>query len=289
MKKYLFILLLLASQKSKAQINGINSIFNQSSYSFYYPDSNNYLLNGCNDYNTLVKQIDSLCPFTTNEFYGNLNNINVDTTLNLMFGLHDQVPWHDTLYTECKFKFNYNNKSSHWYGFYKKSTINNENAFIMIPGSGTFQSLKLAEGDPNNYHNLNGNTRTKCLQYGDLYVYNKINEEYRSFWGMTTPFDYQRLDYDYLTSYTDLNGNHWAANMYIEIIAAVKTLKKKYKNVFIMGLSSGGFPALLCGILGGADGVNCAAGISSWSYNGFQTPNLDQPYFANLLNYNKFD
>lgn len=272
-----------------AQINGINSIFNQPNYSFFSSDSNNYLLDGCNDYNTLVKQIDSLCPFTTNEFYGNLNNINVDTTLNLMYGLHNQVPWHDTLYTECKFKFNYNNKPSHWYGFYKKSTINNENAFIMIPGSGTFQSLKLAEGDPTNYHNLNGNTRAKCLQYGDLYVYNKINEEYRSFWRMITPTNYKRLDYDYLTTYTDLNGNHWAANMYIEIIAAIKTLKKKYKNVFIMGLSSGGFPALLCGILGKADGINCAAGISSWSYNGFQIPTLDQPYFSNLLDYYTFD
>lgn len=266
-----------------AQISPIEDIFNQDNYSFYSADSNNYIMNESFNYPVLTSMINTASPFNTQDFYADLSQVNADSNLHLMYGLHQQVPNHDSLYTECYFNFNYKNINSKWYAFYKKSIVDTNIAFLVVPGSGTFQSLKIAEGDPNNYHNLNGVVRDKCLQYGDFYVYSKINQEFRSFWRRNPIGGCQRLDYDYLTPYTDFNGKHWAANMYIELVAAVKALKKKYKRVFVLGLSNAGFPVLISGIYGEADGIGCAAGISTWSYNGFSLPNNENPYFSGIL------
>lgn len=274
--------------QANSQIGSVNSLFSLDGYGFFTQDSNNYLYNEITNYPDLTHLIDSLCPFGPVDFYSNLDGITTDDSITKLYGLHDQVPWKDSEFVEMTSSYNFNNKTSHWYGFYKKSWGDTNVAFLVIPGSGVHESIKIASGDTDDYHNMNGKVREKCLKYGDFYVYSKQNENFNSIWGRVDTV-YKRLDYDYLTPYTDFNGNHWAANMYIDIVAAVKQLKKKYKKVIVMGLSNGGFPALIGGLQGGADGINCAAGISSFSYNGFVVPNNDNPYFSNLLNVYTFD
>ena len=287
--KYLFLCLVyVVPIQANSQIGSINSIFSLSGYGFFTQDSNNYLYNEITNYSNLTHLIDSVCPFGPLDFYSNLDGITTADTITKLYGLHNQVPWKDTEFVEMTSSYSFNNKTSQWYGFYKKSWGDTNVAFLVIPGSGVHESIKIASGDIGNYHNMNGKVREKCLKYGDFYVYSKQNENFNSIWKNVNSV-YQRLDYDYLTPYTDFNGNHWAANMYIDIVAAVKQLKKKYKKVIVMGLSNGGFPALICGLQGGADGINCAAGISSFSYNGFVTPTNDNPYFSNLLNIYTFD
>jgi len=287
--KYLFLCLVyVVPIQANSQIGSINSIFSLSGYGFFTQDSNNYLYNEITNYSNLTHLIDSVCPFGPLDFYSNLDGITTADTITKLYGLHNQVPWKDTEFVEMTSSYSFNNKTSQWYGFYKKSWGDTNVAFLVIPGSGVHESIKIASGDVGNYHNMNGKVREKCLKYGDFYVYSKQNENFNSIWKNVNSV-YQRLDYDYLTPYTDFNGNHWAANMYIDIVAAVKQLKKKYKKVIVMGLSNGGFPALICGLQGGADGINCAAGISSFSYNGFVTPTNDNPYFSNLLNIYTFD
>jgi hypothetical protein len=287
--KYLFLCLVyVVPIQANSQIGSINSIFSLNGYGFFTQDSNNYLYNEITNYPNLTHLVDSVCPFGPLDFYSNLDGITTADSITKLYGLHNQVPWKDTEFVEMTSSYSFNNKTSHWYGFYKKSWGDTNVAFLVIPGSGVHESIKIASGDIGNYHNMNGKVREKCLKYGDFYVYSKQNENFNSIWKNVNGV-YQRLDYDYLTPYTDFNGNHWAANMYIDIVAAVKQLKKKYKKVIVMGLSNGGFPALICGLQGGADGINCAAGISSFSYNGFVTPTNDNPYFSNLLNIYTFD
>jgi hypothetical protein len=92
-----------------AQIVPIENIFNQDNYSFYSADSNNYILNESKNYTVLTEMINASSPFTTQDFYADLNQIQADSNIHLMYGLHAQVPNHDSLYTECYFDFNFKN------------------------------------------------------------------------------------------------------------------------------------------------------------------------------------
>lgn len=102
-----------------AQISPIEDIFNQDNYSFYSADSNNYIMNESFNYPVLTSMINTASPFNTQDFYADLSQVNADSNLHLMYGLHQQVPNHDSLYTECYFNFNYKNINSKWYAFYK--------------------------------------------------------------------------------------------------------------------------------------------------------------------------
>ncbi|MEN9339195.1 MAG: hypothetical protein RIQ62_507 [Bacteroidota bacterium] len=285
---FFFFLLFLIPQWGKAQIAPLNSIFTRSPYGFYSQDSDNYLYPSVNSYAELTSLIDSICPFQTSDFFTNLSEVMPNSGVQLLYGLHNQVPWKDTEFTEMRSSYTFKNKSSYWYGFYKKSWADTNTAFLVIPGSGSHEAIKIASGDVNDYHNFNGRVRDKCLSYGDMYVYSKQNECFNGIW-KNAGGTYSLLDYDFFTPFTDLGGNHWAANMYIDLVAAVKYLKSRYQKVIIMGLSNAGFPALVCGLTAEADGINCASGISSWSYNGFLLPNNENPYFANLFNVYTFD
>jgi hypothetical protein len=159
--------------------------------------------------------------------------------------------------------------------------MNSTTAFLIIPGTGIHGGFHIAEGNPTDYQNMPLPIKDVCLPYGDVYTYVKPNEDFRNIWKNSGSPYYKKLDYNYYTPYTDLHGNHWAANMTIESIAIVRYLKMKYQKVIVLGLSNGGIAALIAAVEGWADGVNCASGLSVTDYDGFPLTNFENPYYAN--------
>lgn len=277
------------TSKIKAQVTDFNTYFDRPSFYFYYPDSNNLIYNELLSQEDMVAQIDSIFPFYTNDFYNAYLGIAVSTEITELPGLHNLLPTFDEKAQEIKGAFSLNNKTNYWYAYYKKSEADTTTAIAIFPGHGNNQSFYIANEELDNYHNFNCIIKQKALEFGDVYMIVKPNEEFRALWKTTAPGIYQSLDYDVLGPYTDLIGKNWAANLYIEFLAQLKYLKSKYKRVLVMGLSNGGLPALVCGLEAGVDAINCASGLSVSSYNGFPVGNNENPLFSNLLNYYALD
>jgi hypothetical protein len=294
MKRFLiaksFLLLIFFTLSSlhylKAQAFDFNSFFTGQAITFSAPDSNNMIYDELKNPTDMVNQLDSIFPFYTNEFYGAYAGIQPDDTITFLYGLHDSLPTFDSKASEIKGKFLLNNKTDYWYSYYKKSIRDTTTAIVIFPGFGANESFHIANDNSSDYHNADCLVKEKALMYGDVYIIVKPNEEFRSIW-KTVPYYsyYGKLSYDVLTPYTVLLGKSWASNLYIEFLAQLKYLKSRYKKVIVMGLSNGGFPVLVCGLEAGADGVNCASGLSVTSFTGFPVPNNENPFFSGLFDY----
>jgi hypothetical protein len=281
----LFFFIILASHGVKAQAFDFNSFFSEAALGFDTPDSNNMIYDEVKDATQMVKQLDSIFPFKTTEFYGAYPGIKTDDTITYLQGLHNELPTFNSKAIEVKGKFTLNNKTDYWYSYYKKSTQDTTTAILIFPGTGDHQSFHIANDETDNYHDADCLIKEKALSYGDVYIIVKPNEDFRSIWTTISDLYYNKLDYDILGPYTTLMGKNWAANLYIELLAQLKYLKSKYKKVIVMGLSNGGLPVLVCGLEAGVDGINCASGLSVTSYNGFPVTNNENPFFSGLLDY----
>lgn len=283
----LLLITTLIPGRGKAQAFNFDDFFHIRAITFSSPDSNNMIYDQLHDVNEMVYQLDSVLPFTTNEFYGAYPGIHVSDTMSFLPGLHDQIipSGFDDKASEVKGSFTLNDKTGYWYAYYKKSIVDTTTAIVILPGSGYHESFQVANENPIDYHNYGCIIKNKCLDYGDVYITVKINEDFRSIWKDTSDNHYNKLDYDVLGPYSDYMGKNWAANLYIELLGQLKYLQTKYKRVLLLGLSNGGFPALVCGLEANIDGINCASGLSTSSYTGFPVPNNENPYFGNLFSY----
>ena len=290
----LFIVLYLIScafpgKEIKAQAFDFNTFFTAPAIGFFTPDSNNMIYDELKNPAAMVAQLDSIFPYSAEEYYGSYSKIQVQNSISFLPGLHNQLPLFDNQAAEVKGQFTLNEKIDYWYAYYKKSIQDTTTAIIIFPGSGLHESFLISNNEPNDYHNQDCFIKEKCLEYGDVYVIVKPNEDFRSIWKTVSPGLYKKLDYDVMGPYTDFMGKNWAANLYIELLAQLKYLQSKYKRVLVIGLSNGGFPALVCGLEAEVDGINCASGISTTSYTGFPVPNNQNPLFSNLFNYYALD
>lgn len=206
--------------------------------------------------------------------------IALDTIIEIP-ALHTSAPQYDTVLQEVKGLFTLDSILGAWYAYRCKSKVDTSTAFLIIPGTGYHQGWLIATADTNNYHNILMPIRNKCLEHGDVYVYVKPNEDFRVMWKSVWGWN-SKMDYDVLGPYSDYQGINWAANMVIEATAAVKTLRKKYNKVIVMGLSNGGFPALIAGIQGEAHGTVLACGLTIADYEGFPVPNNENPLYYRM-------
>ena len=278
-----FILLVCSTHKSSSQAFPLNDIFTQYyAITFLSNDSNNFILDQVQSFNDLTRIVQHECPFSIYNAE-HLNDIVPLNVFNPIYGLHNQLPWADTVLQEMNGSFSIDTVVKNWYAYYNKSSVDSTTAFFIIPGTGTHSGWQIASGNPNDYHNIPMPIKDKCLQYGDVYTYVKPNEDFRSIWKDAGATYYMKLDYNYFTPYTDFYGFNWAANMQIECTAAIKCLKLKYNKVIVLGLSNGGIPALIAGLEGGADGINCASGTSAAERYGFPLNNFENPYFYNMF------
>jgi hypothetical protein len=293
--KYLTLFFLIVTsctfvtKKVNAQAFDFNTFFNTKAIAFNAPDSNNMIYNEMRNSSDMAFQLDSVLPFYTQEFYGAYPLIKTSDSITFLPGLHTNLPAFDTEAAEIKGAFSLNNTTSYWYAYYKKSIVDTTTAILIFPGSGANESFHIAHNEPTDYHNLNCFIKNKDLEYGDVYIIVKPNEDFRSFWKNIGDNTYNKLDYDVMGPYTDFMGKNWAANLYIELLAQIKYLQSKYKKVIVTGLSNGGFPVLVCGLEAGVNGINCASGISVTSYLGFPVPNNENPYFGGLFDYYALD
>lgn len=278
----LFVLgTLLSSINGSAQAINLNDLFTEyNAITFFTNDSANFIYPEATSMADLQAIIKKDCPFTIQQAEHPENIHPIDTLIALQ-GLHNQMPQYDTILQEVKGLFLYDTIHQPWYAYYNHSKVDSSTAFLIIPGTGIHNGLHIAEGDSTNYQNLPKPIKQVCLPYGDVFTYVKPNEDFRNIWRNTGTSFYKKLNYNYFTPYTDLKGKPWGANMTIECIALVKYLKLKYQKVIVLGLSNAGFPALIAALEGGADGVNCASGLSVASYSGFPLNNFENPYYTN--------
>ncbi len=278
----LFVLgTLLSSISGSAQAIDLNDLFTEyNAITFFTNDSANFIYPEATSMADLQAIIKKDCPFTIQQAE-HPENIHPIDTLIVLQGLHNQMPQYDTILQEVKGLFLYDTIHQPWYAYYNHSKVDSSTAFLIIPGTGIHNGLHIAEGDSTNYQNLPKPIKQVCLPYGDVFTYVKPNEDFRNIWRNTGTSCYKKLNYNYFTPYTDLKGKPWGANMTIECIALVKYLKLKYQKVIVLGLSNAGFPALIAALEGGADGVNCASGLSVASYSGFPLNNFENPYYTN--------
>jgi hypothetical protein len=272
---------MLSSINGKAQAIDLNDLFTDyNAITFFTNDSANFIYPEATSIADLQAIIKKDCPFTLQQAEHPENIHPIDTLIELQ-GLHTQMPQYDTILQEVKGFFLYDTIQQPWYAYCNHSKVDSGTAFLIIPGTGIHNGLHIAEGDTANYQNLPKPIKEVCLPYGDVFTYVKPNEDFRNIWRNTGASFYKKLNYNYFTPYTDVKGKPWGANMTIECIALVKYLKLKYQKVIVLGLSNAGFPALIAALEGGANGVNCASGLSVASYSGFPLNNFENPYYTN--------
>ncbi len=277
-------LLMNSYQEAQAQAFNINTFFNGPQYAFYSADSNNFLQDESYTEPLLEQHIHDMCKLPTGSFYHALDKITYSGNRTFLNGLHDQVPEYDTIFKECKLDFVYGGISSSTYSFFVNGLNDTNTAFLVMPGSGSFQSLFIAEGNSDNYHNQSCIVKEMLRQKGDVYVYVRPNEEFRSIWinRYGTGY-YPKLDYDVLDPYTKFHGIDWQDNLFSEINVWVHYLKKKYKRVVIMGLSAGGWPPLFSSLQLKPDACIIASGFSAASYQNFIVTNNENTVLDGVL------
>ena len=144
------------------------------------------------------------------------------------------------------------------------SSSDTEICFFIVPGSGDNQTAAIVRNE--GYHNSNCNVMNTLKKHGDIYVFIKPNEDNRALQIKQLPAkkmvtDLYPID-SYLNQFLISNNKHEGINYLIECVAAIKDLKKKYKKVFILGCSQGGYSGLYAALESEVDGVLISSGYS---------------------------
>lgn len=149
-------------------------------------------------------------------------------------------------------------------------------AFLIIPGSGADQSTLVVQGV--GYHNQICYVQNACLPYGDVFTYIKPNEDVRAIcWNKF------KLS-NYLISYLQNNGKHYGVNYLIEIIATLQWMKNKYERVVVLGLSEGGYAAMLASFYAKPHGAVISSAYSI-HFDSSASATILQERFDSLVEY----
>lgn len=272
---FLFIVL-FSVQKTKAQLNAADStIFLQIFTSTKYADDsafpgNWYLYDSVQSFNDLNNRLDSIFKFNLND-YSKIDSLIYptdfvfDSTINPTYNNYPFV--YSQNFPLIRFDYKLNEKSSQAYSFYfpKDSIPNNTSAYIIFPGNGENSATKLVQGY--GYYNdlcyLTPNLRLS----GDVFAFMKPNEDARAiFWNN------KKIDNIHLVSLLDTLDKQYGLNYLIEMIAIIKTLKQKYCNVYLVGISEGGYASLLASFVTQPEATMVSGGYSvgfDTSYNSY--------------------
>lgn len=280
----LFHLFFCHSQKMNAQLNANDSIlFNQIFTSTKYVNDSTYSghwylydsIHSVSDYQNII---DSIFKYSLSDFQ-QLSTMNVssqfvfDTIVNPTYNNYPNVYMQKN--PMVYFDFSLNSKNSTTYSFYYPRDTNQlaKTAFFIIPGNGENSVSKVVQGI--DYYNYLCFVSQNLKNYGDVFVYMKPNEDARAIYWNNKKINNQSL-VDQLDTVNTPYGLHYL----IEMIATIKSLKKQYCKVMILGISEGGYAALLSSLITKPDASIISAGYSV----GFDNSPISLPIL-----YSRFD
>ncbi len=258
--------LLLISKPGRAQLNNadsslFNSIFTSSLYIQYWNFPYLwYVDDSISSKQDLLNRFNTGFPFVPADLnpstYANIVHapISYVTDVNASF---NQLPW---IYNQTDplvmLPFSLNGKTDTAYSALTPGIQNGDcsTAFLLIHGNGTNTTTLMLQGS--GYGAVYCNVKNTCQQYGDVYSYSKPNEDWRAIY-----WNRKKLN-DYVYNYCEAIGHNYGTNYLIETIALVKSLKKKYSRVIVIGLSEGGYTTLLNLLNTEPDGAVVSGGYS---------------------------
>ncbi len=267
----LFFIFLIASQYSKAQIAGADSlwclqIFNHPKYvnSTSYP-GNWYTNDSIQSLAGFYAQLDSVFKYKLEDF-DKMDSMQVgetlvfDTLRNNTYNLYPFVFQQNNPLVNIDFTLNGKSSKAYSFLFPHDSATQSESAYLVFTGGGNNETSYLVQGI--GYHNILCYVTNNLKSSGDVYAYMKPNEDARAIY-----WNEGKLNNAYMVSYLDSVKRQFGLNYLVEMIATIKYLKTKYCKVTVLGLSEGGYAGLLASLITPVDGVVVSGGYST----GFDT------------------
>lgn len=189
-----------------------------------------------------------------------ISNLSIDDSLHAFAQINSAFNAYPSFISQndpvVSLPFHLNNKQGISYSFLYPDTnhSNCKNAFLIVPGTGINASYDVIRGL--GYHNQLCQITNNCRNYGDVYTFVKPNEEFRAI-----HWNNKKLN-EYIVSYLITQNTFYGTNYLVEMIAMIKYLKSNYDKVFLMGLSEGGYAALLCTMYSQPDAALISGGYS---------------------------
>lgn len=156
-------------------------------------------------------------------------------------------------------------------------------AFLVITGTGTNLARSILDGS--GYHNTNCFTNNLINKLGDVFVPIVPNDELRAIY-----FNKKKLTgtisgnaIPFLLSYLNAGGRAYGVNRLIETVAWIKYLKKTYKRVVVLGLSTGGKVAHWSSLMAEPDAAIISSGYSILVDNDFSSQLINSMSYGNYL------
>jgi hypothetical protein len=234
---------------------------------FYYSgvDTQFQLFNEIKSSQDEANLLNKLYPHTTSSFTNSFKNIlPLNITPHPDVDFTGYIGWAGTsnYYLAHSLKYKLYNDTSQVFYFKNNALSDTSTAILIIPGSGINEGTGVAIYNPTDYHNSVCTIASFSRNYGDVYTFCRPNDDFASIWTSVLPNSRKKMNYDALTSKTNLNGKNWASNCYIQINALTKHLKSKYKKVIVIGLSAGSWGAFFTALQSEPDGAQIASGYS---------------------------
>lgn len=221
MKKVIFFLIaLFCAFNSNAQSYTIEQELFQ--YIFTAPLGNHLLYPSITTKNQLANQLKTI-DLSPNDFFTKTNQIVVNN--------------HQTIDSIYKVDFSLNSKSYNAYNYFIQGNNTQDSiAFFIIPGSGNNESIQIYNGNSANYQ---GDISNKTKPYGDTYIFVKPNEDFLAWHNQTG-----KLTWEAYVNIILNQGHSYTSHYFVQAIACIKDLQKRYKKVVVLGCSQGGFAAM---------------------------------------------
>lgn len=210
----------------------------------------------------LTQYLESDFPFTPSDINKNIiNEISLgkyqfDTSLNSSFNAYPSI--YGQTDPVVKLTYSLHQKNDTAYAAFTNSTLSNtgncKTAFLLLHGTGTNTTSQFMQN--NGYANILCAVKSKCAEYGDVFSYCKPNEDWRAIY-----WNRKKLG-DYIFGYLEATGHNYGTDYLIENIAFVKYLKQHYERVVLLGISEGGYAALLNSLYSEPDAAVISGGYS---------------------------
>lgn len=271
---------------SKAQLSSSDSLWLNQLFTAprYANDTlyigNWYLNDTINSMQSLTNRITTNFQFSLTDF-NHLDSMSINSNLHFDSLRNDTYNAHPTVFNVSNpltfFDFELNGKNGRSYSFFlpqKDTLTQSKTCYLIIPGNGYNNSSEIVQGY--GYHTELCHVSDFLRNNGDVFCYNKPNEDARAIHWNYKKFENFKLN-DILLNNLD---RPYGVNYLIELIATIRILKTNYCNVYVLGLSEGGYAGLLASLHSQPTASIISAGYSI----GFDTSTI-----SNTILYNAFD
>ena len=308
MKKYIYLFSALIlntfygfAQMTHADSSFVNSISGEQTYiSYWYKPGVWHVNSEVSSLPNLYDQIDNDYPFATSDFDNCNQSIITEDSLKEVTLVNETINHYEdslniTVYGLHKpfrqLNFSLGTKSGKTFALMDSSHVlspQHDIAFLVITGTGTNLAKSILDGS--GYHNTNCFTNNLINKLGDVFVPIVPNDELRAIY-----FNRKKLSstgsstgVPYLLNYLNASGRAYGVNRLIETVAWIKYLKKTYKRVVVLGLSTGGKVAHWSALMAEPDAAIISSGYSILVDNDLNSQLVNSMSYGNyLLVFNK--